>query len=408
MGTPEGWRYLPLSELTENYDSLRIPVKEADRKRGPYFYYGASGKIDYIDSYIFNGEYLLIAEDGENLRTRKTPIAFLARGKFWVNNHAHIVRGNSNADTQFLMFALKAADIRGYLTGSTMPKLTQSNLNRIPIYTPPLSEQRAIAHILSTLDDKIELTQQMNRNLEALAQAIFKSWFVDFDPVRAKMEGQQPSGMDIETAALFPDSFEDSPLGEIPKGWKSVSLGDVITLYDSKRIPLSNRERAQRKGQYPYYGAASIMDYVDDYLFDGVYVLMAEDGSVIDDEDHPVIQYVWGKFWVNNHAHVLQGAKGVSNEHLMLFLKQYNIHPYVTGAVQPKLNQGNMLRIPFLLPSTQVSAVFEAELSRLYAIFRSNCEQSRTLAVIRDTLLPKLMSGEIRVKEAQMLVAAAA
>src|SRR3972149_6717475 len=111
------WRERSLGELTENFDSLRVPVKEADRGVGPYPYYGASGIVDYVDKFLFDGEYLLIAEDGENLRTRNTPVAFLARGKFWVNNHAHIVRGNSEAHTRFLMYALSRANISGYLTG---------------------------------------------------------------------------------------------------------------------------------------------------------------------------------------------------------------------------------------------------------------------------------------------------
>ena len=144
------WRERTLGELTENFDGVRVPVKEADRRSGPYPYYGASGIVDNVDGFLFDGEYLLIAEDGENLRTRNTPVAFLARGKFWVNNHAHIVRGNHDADTRFLMYSLSAADISGYLTGSTMPKLTQGNLNRIPVLSPPLPEQRAIAHILGT------------------------------------------------------------------------------------------------------------------------------------------------------------------------------------------------------------------------------------------------------------------
>ena len=134
------WRKMTLRELTENHDGQRIPVKETERKPGGYPYYGASGIVDHIDRFIFDGEFLLIAEDGENLRTMKTPIAFLARGKFWVNNHAHIVTGNSKADTRFLMYALCNSDISGFLTGSTMPKLTQGNMNRIPILAPPLTE----------------------------------------------------------------------------------------------------------------------------------------------------------------------------------------------------------------------------------------------------------------------------
>ena len=188
------WRIRPLGELTESYDSLRVPVKDADRVHGPYPYYGASGVVDRVDRYLFDGEYLLIAEDGENLRTRNTPVAFLARGKFWANNHAHVVRGNREADTRFLMYALAAIDISGYLTGSTMPKLTQGNMNRIPILAPSPEEQRAIADVLGTLDDKIELNRRMNRTLEEMARAIFKSWFVDFDPVHRNMQRKGKAG----------------------------------------------------------------------------------------------------------------------------------------------------------------------------------------------------------------------
>jgi type I restriction enzyme S subunit len=227
---------------------------------------------------------------------------------------------------------------------------------------------------------------------------------VDFDPVSAKRSGRQPAGMDTATADLFPDEFEESSLGLIPKGWRVVKLGDVISIYDAKRIPLSGRERSTRQGKYPYYGAASVMDFIDDYLFDGIYILVGEDGSVIDNNDHPIVQYVWGKFWVNNHAHVLQGSSGISNEHLMLFLKITNIRAYITGAVQLKINQGNLCRIPFIMPSEKLCILFAEKISNLYALFRANQEQYLTLATLRDTLLPKLMSGEIRVKEAEKII----
>ena len=233
--TAGDWQTCTLGELTDNFDAIRIPVKETDRGVGPYPYYGASGVVDHVDGFLFDGEYLLIAEDGENLRTRTTPIAFLANGKFWVNNHAHIVQGNSNADTRFLKYALSVLDISGYLTGSTMPKLTQGNMNRIPLLTPPLPKQRTIAYVLGTLDDKIELNRRMNETLEAMARALFKSWFVDFEPVRAKMEGrwrqgESLPGLPAEHYDLFPDRLVDSDLGEVPEGWEVKALGEVATL----------------------------------------------------------------------------------------------------------------------------------------------------------------------------------
>jgi type I restriction enzyme S subunit len=291
------------------------------------------------------------------------------------------------------------------------------------ITLPPLAEQKAIAAVLGALDDKIELNRRMNATLEAMARALFQSWFIDFDPVRRNMDRNQPSTRPSghpspsgrrdgdegasgllnspATDALFPDSFQDSPLGPIPHGWRATTLGEVIEISDSKRIPLSGREREARQGKYPYHGAASVMDYVDDFLFDGIYLLMGEDGSVINDDGTPVLQYVWGKFWVNNHAHVLRGKNGISTEHLFLHLKGSNIAPFVNGAVQPKLNQGNMNRIPFILPPPEIGNVFAKAIEPLFAQIRANTNQSRTLATLRDTLLPKLLSGELRVTEAE-------
>lgn len=142
--------------------------------------------------------------------------------------------GNSEVDPLYASYYLGHPSVRGWIVrhavGATMPNLNTSILSALPFVIPPLSEQKAIAHILGTLDDKIELNREMNQTLEAMARAIFKSWFVDFDPVRAKMEGRQPAGMDAATAELFPDEFEESALGMIPKGWKVIKLGNLIDI----------------------------------------------------------------------------------------------------------------------------------------------------------------------------------
>ena len=215
-------------------------------------------------------------------------------------------------DPGFLFYGMQQFDFGEMASGTALPYLTVSTLADLPLSLPPLPEQCAIAHILGTLDDKIELNRRMNETLEEMARALFKSWFVDFDPVRAKMEGrwrrgQSLPGLPADLYDLFPDRLVESELGEVPEGWEVKALGDVIEFHDSKRIPLNSRQRSERQGPYPYYGAAGIMDYVDDLLFDGVYVLAGEDGSVVDTDGHPIIQYVWGQFWVNNHAHVLRG-----------------------------------------------------------------------------------------------------
>ena len=281
--------------------------------------------------------------------------------------------------------------------GTLIPHFKKGDFDKLLLPIPSRKDQKFIGDSYFTLSAKIDSNRRMNATLEAMARALFQSWFVDFDPVRVKLDGRPPAGLDQATAALFPDSFQDSPVGHIPTGWRAAHLGDVVSVFDSKRVPLSGREREQRKGPYPYHGAASAMDYVDDYLFDGIYALMGEDGSVINDDGTPVMQYVWGKFWVNNHAHVLRGKNGICTEHLLLHLKDSSIAAFVTGAVQPKLNQGNMNRIPFILPTPEISEAFAKTIEPLFDQIRANTDQSRTLATLRDTLLPKLLSGELSV-----------
>ena len=137
------------------------------------------------------------------------------------------------------------------------------------------------------------------------------------------------------------------------------------------------------------------MDYVDDFLFDGIHVLTGEDGSVVDPHGHPVVQYVWGQFWVNNHAHVLRGRNGVSEEHLYLLLKQANVIPFVTGAVQPKLNQRNLRSIPIIYPGRSVCVAFREMVATLFELLRKRANEVTTLSMQRDTMMPTLLSGSI-------------
>lgn len=317
---------------------------------------------------------------------------------FWPIDTAFFIADEpERRDLRFTFYLLHTLNLSDMNSDSAVPGLNRANAHARKVRIPPLAEQKAIAAVLGALDDKIELNRRMNATLEAMARALFQSWFVDFDPVRAKLDGRPPAALDPTTAALFPEHFDHKVEGVIPTGWRATTLGEVIEISDSKRIPLSGREREARQGKYPYHGAASVMDYVDDFLFDGIYALMGEDGSVINEDGTPVLQYVWGKFWVNNHAHVLRGKNGISTEHVLLHLKGSIIAPFVNGAVQPKLNQGNMNRIPFMIPAPEIGQAFSKAIDPLFAQIRANTEQSRTLATLRDTLLPKLLSGELSV-----------
>jgi type I restriction enzyme S subunit len=279
-----------------------------------------------------------------------------------------------------------------------------ADIPRFELPIPPYAEQQVIADVLGSLDDKIEQNRRTSRALERLARAIFRAWFVDFEPVHAKAAGAAsfPS-MPQDVFDSLPTTFNSSDLGPIPDGWDVGHLRDVITIFDSNRVPLSKKQREERRGAYRYYGAAGILDYVDDYLFDGIYLLVGEDGTVVGDADQPMLQYVWGKFWVNNHAHVLTGRDGLTTEHLCLVLEHVNIRPFITGAVQPKLNQINLKAIPLVLAPLRLNDVFGQLLDPLFASLRQLQDESVKLAELRDYLLPKLLSGEVRVRDAERL-----
>lgn len=379
------WKIKKLSDVIVNFDTRRKPVKESDRKKGFYPYYGASGIVDYVDDYIFDGDYLLVAEDGENLRTRQTPIAFIASGKFWVNNHAHILRGNEMADTRYLQYAILGTDITAYLTGAVMPKLTQGNLNRIEILCPPIKIQKQIVGVLGSLDDRITLLRETNKTLEAIAQALFKSWFIDFDPVRAKMENKIPEGMDEETAALFPDSLEESELGMIPKGWCVERLDNFIELLYGKALKAENR----KLGDIPVYGSGGITGWHDTALVKNPSIIVGRKGTVgsLYWESRPFFA-IDTVFYVNTkqpltYCYYLLQTLGLSNMN--------------TDAAVPGLNRENAYRLLVKKPLQNLVSAFDAIVAPLRASIDCNVKQAQTLANLRDTLLPRLISGQIRV-----------
>ena len=210
----EAWPTAKLGDVSDLFDSQRIPLNSRQRRerQGHYPYYGAQGIIDYIDDYIFDGRYILVAEDGENLNSKKLPLALFATGKFWVNNHAHILRGKQNVvDDTFLLACLNNADIRPYVTGAAQPKLSQANMKLIEIPLPPFPVQQRIADILSAYDELIENSQRRIKILETMARALYREWFVHFRFPGHENHPRVPSA-----------------LGEIPQGWEVKHLGDLV------------------------------------------------------------------------------------------------------------------------------------------------------------------------------------
>lgn len=294
---------------------------------------------------------------------------------------------NENVDLDFIYYVVANNNFKDTIThlstGTTIKNVSLKTMREYSFMMPSLDTQRRISRCLKSLDDKIEVNRRINEQLEELAQALFKSWFVDFEPFK---DGE----------------FVESELGMIPKGWKVGNLLDVAELFDSQRKPLSGRERDAMQKIYPYYGATSIMDYVDNYIFDGVYLLMGEDGSVVNEKGFPYLQYVWGKFWPNNHAHVMQGKNGYTTEMLHTLLSITNVQAVVTGAVQAKISQTGMKKIPVIIANKGVLDDFSEKVTPIYNKIRANSEEITHLTNLRDTLLPKLMSGEIDVNEVEI------
>ena len=264
----------------------------------------------------------------------------------------------------FLTSSVGQDEIRAGRVGSTQPKLPLYNIAKIRVPNLILEEQKKIADILGTIDEKIELNRKMNETLEQVGQALFRHYFIN-----------------------NPDA----------ERWKDGTLGDIIINFDSRRKPLSSRQRAEIQGEYRYFGATSVMDHVNDYLFDGRYLLLAEDGSVIKSDGTPYLQYVWGKFWVNNHAHILQAKEPFTIEYLYLLLSQANVQSLVSGAVQLKINQKAMNSLKLKLPPDELVRRFCNKIDPMFAQWRNNNEESQALTTVRDNLLPWLMSGKIKI-----------
>ncbi|MCH3988291.1 MAG: restriction endonuclease subunit S [Lachnospiraceae bacterium] len=283
-----------------------------------------------------------------------------------------IIVDKANYDVNFVYYSMLILGKRLNAFGKTstaVPIVNKTSFSNEEILCPDKETQKRVGDVLSALDDKIEENEKINKNLFEQAQALYKDRYIDLSPTD----------------------------GKIPAGWHIGTVSEIIELHDSKRIPLSSREREKLNKIYPYYGATSVMDYVDRYLFDGIYLLLGEDGTVVDDNGFPVLQYVEGKFWVNNHAHVITGKCGFTVELLYLLFSLTNVKSIVTGAVQPKISQANLNRVPILIPDADELESFNSVIQPFFAQIRNLRVENDRLATLRDTLLPRLMSGEIDV-----------
>ena len=330
--------------------------------------------------------------NGDTIMARITPclengkiakVSVLRDGEVGFGSTEYIVfraiDGVSDADFLYYLICrplVRNPAIKSMVGSSGRQRVQTDVVANLDIELPPIEEQRKIGGLLKAIDDKIELNNAINNNLEQQAKALYKDWFFDFSPFSSD--------------------------GNLPNSWRLGTVGDIIQLHDSKRVPLSGAERDKMAKVYPYYGATSLMDYVDNYLFDGIYLLLGEDGTVVDSLGFPILQYVYGEFWVNNHAHIITGKEGFSVEELYLFFSLTNIKSIVTGAVQQKVSQQNLKKVPAIIPSKEALSAFDDLIQPIFAQIRNLRDENAHLADLRDTLLPRLMSGELDVSNVKI------
>jgi len=324
--------------------------------------------------------------------------------------------GSGFVDPLFASLFLGHPAIREWIfrhaVGATMPNLNTTIMSAVPFALPPLAEQRAIAAVLGALDDKIELNRRMNATLEAMARALFQSWFVDFDPVRAKLDCRTPVGMDPAIAALFPDSFQESSLGPIPHGWEVCPLSEKIQLLSGGTPKTS--EPTYWDGEIPWYSVRDAPSETDVWVIHTdkhvTKLGIANSAAQVFPEKTTIISArgTVGKLALtavpmamNQSCYGVRGITGYGDFFTYYSLREATaqLQQRTHGTVFDTITTETFKTLDCISPTPKITAAFDKLVEPLLAQIRANLHQSRTLATLRDTLLPKLLSGELSVAE---------
>jgi len=373
MNLPNGeWKEYSLEELAVIFNDKRVPLSSMERskKKGSFPYYGASGVIDSVDDYLFDGEYVLISEDGENLKSRQTPIAFIANGKFWVNNHAHIVKGKKKYLNQLLVYYFANLDLNPYLTGAVQPKLNKANLISIPIYLPQdESEQAAIASVLSSLDDKIDLLHRQNATLERMAETLFRQWFVE-----------EATDVVVDLGDYADNIRKNARVEDLVQYENYVGLEHIpkksISLYEwGKTDNLASNKSVFKENDILF---GKLRSYFHKVVFAPINGVCSTDILVIKSKQPEWFSFCL--FWFSNPDLVEYSDLGAG------------------GTRMPRTSWEIISSYKIPKPDADKIAKFNEFTLPLIEKIKFNQTQIRTLTALRDTLLPKLMSGEVRVE----------
>ena len=373
------WKEYSILDFAEIHNQSRVPLSKMQRakKQGIYPYYGASGIIDFVDGYLFDGEFVLISEDGENLKARQTPIAFKANGQFWVNNHAHILKGRMPFHNDLMIYYFQNMDLNPYITGAVQPKLNKANLRSIPIYLPEdENEQKAIASVLSSLDDKIDLLHRQNKTLEAMAETLFRQWFVE------------EADEEWETARV--GDFVRTNVASINKGnaIKTIRYLDTGSLTEGKINGYQTFDIADAPSR-----ARRIVKH-NDVLISTVRPNQKHYGILKNPAEDVIVSTGFCVITcdkINPHFIYILLTTDEMTEYL---------HSIAEGSTStyPSLKPSDIEGLEFQLPPQEKLDAFSEYAYNTWRNIKYNHTQIITLEKLRDTLLPKLMGGEVRLK----------
>ena len=370
---------------------------------GHYRVYGTNGQIGWHSEPLCPNASVIIGRKGAYRGVHYSP------DSFFVIDTAFYLKPKVEIDTRWAYYQLLTMGINGMDSGSAIPSTSREDFYGLPVVVPPLPEQHAIAHILGALDDKIELNRRMNQTLEEMARAIFQDWFVDFGPVRAKLEGRE-SYLPLELWALFPERLVDSELGKIPEGWEVKALGEVVDVAGgttpSTKIPdywdggihcwATPKDLSSLSVPVLLDTERKITDSGLKRIGSG----LQPKGTVLLSSRAPIGYLAINEVPVaiNQGFIAIQPRKGVSNLFLLYWCKSSldEIVSHANGSTFLEISKSNFRQIPLVMPTLPVSDAYHPLASNLYDRIIANERSSRALAAQRDLLLPKLVSGEVR------------
>ena len=376
---------------------------------GPYPVYGTNGPVGYHSEPLCKYSGVIIGRKGayRGVHYSNTP--------FYVIDTAFYLKPKIDIDLKWAYYQLLTQDINNLDSGSAIPSTSREDFYALPVDLPPLPEQRAIAAVLGALDDKIEVNRRMNQTLEQIAQALFKSWFVDFDPVHANRNGEAMPGLAREVQALFPNAFEDSTLGEIPQGWRVGKLSKIVDFNPSRRLQKDQIAPYLDMGNMPTTSARALewfdRPFNSGSRFKNGDVLLARITPCLENGKTAYVDFLASDQigWGSTEYIVMRALDPLPSEYVYFIARDETFRAF---AIQSMSGTSGRQRVPVdavaafevVIPNETAAEYFGAFARNAFVQMKANDEQSRTLAATRDALLPKLLSGEVRVREVEKMI----